>query len=142
MTVSNDQIYPPRLHSVHGVLLAAAFALFFCGLLSDLAYASSYQIQWVNFASWLITGGLIFGGIILLWAILNLFRSGHKGKYSVIYTLLLLATWVLGLLNSLIHARDAWATMPGGLILSVVVVLLSCASVWLGFATFGVGGRR
>lgn len=142
MTVSNDRIYPPRLHPIHGVLLAGAIVLFFCGLLSDLAYASSYQIQWINFAAWLIAGGLIFGGITLIWAIINLLRSGHKGKYSVIYTLLLLATWGVGLLNSLIHARDAWATMPGGLILSVIVVLLSCASTWLGFAAFGVGGKR
>jgi len=35
----------------------------------------------------------------------------------------------------LIHARDAWASMPTGLILSVVGTLLMLVAVWLGFRT-------
>lgn len=139
MTVSNDRTYQPRLHPIHGVLLAGAIALFFCGLLSDMAYASSQHIQWINFASWLIAGGLVFGGVSLLWAVINLIRASQKGRHSVIYIVLLLATWALGFLNSLIHARDAWGTMPLGLILSVIVALLAGASTWIGFVKFGVG---
>lgn len=142
MTALDDQIYRRTLHPVHAMLLSGTIPLFLGGLLSDLAYASNYEIQWTNFASWLIAGGLFFGGFALLWAIINLFRASHRSEHSALYTVLLLATWVLGFLNALTHAKDAWAAMPTAPILSVIVVLLACASAWVGFAKFGVGGQR
>lgn len=142
MIVNDDRINQLRLHPLHGILLAATIPLFFGGLLSDLAYASSYQIQWSNFASWLIIGGLLFGGGALLWAIASLIFARRRGDHSGLYTALLAITWALALFNSLIHAKDAWAMMPTGLILSVIVVLLACVSNWIGFVKFGVGGRR
>ena len=48
---------PGRLHAI---LLAGSVPLFLGALLSDIAYYQSYQIQWANFASWLIAGGLFF----------------------------------------------------------------------------------
>lgn len=141
MIVNNDRINQLTLHPLHGILLAATIPLFLGGLLSDLAYASSYQIQWSNFASWLIVGGLIFGAGALLWAIANLIFARRRRDYSGIYVALLAVTWILGFFNSLVHAKDAWAMMPMGLILSVIVVLLACLSTWIGFVKFGVGGR-
>jgi uncharacterized membrane protein len=142
MIVSDDRIHQPRLHPIHGMLLAGTFILFLSGLLSDLAYASSYEIQWSNFASWLIAAGLLFGGLALLWAIINLIRAAEHCRQLLLYTGLLLALWLLGFFNALIHARDAWAIMPVGLILSVIGVLLAGATAWLGFVRFGVGGVR
>ncbi len=40
----------------------------------------------------------------------------------MVYLTLLLATFVVGFFNALVHAKDGWATMPTGLILSAVVV--------------------
>lgn len=142
MTVNDNRISERGLHPIHGVLLAGTVPLFLGGLLSDLAYASSYQIQWNNFASWLIAGGLVFGGFALLWAIINLVRADRRDGHVLLYTLLLLATWITGFFNALTHARDAWASMPTGLILSVILILLACASTWMGFAKFGVGEKR
>jgi len=142
LTVTDDRPRGRELHPIHGVLVAGTIPLFLGGLLSDLAYSSSYQIEWSHFASWLIVGGLFYGGLALLWAVVDLLRTNHRGEHSRLYTLLLLATWVLGFLNSLVHARDAWAVMPTGLILSVIVVLLACASTWIGFVKFGVGGDK
>lgn len=130
------------LHPLHGALLAGTVPLFLGGLLSDYAYTSSYHIQWANFASWLIAGGLVFGGFALLCAVIGLFRHSRKSTLAIIYTLLLMVTWVLGFINSLVHAKDAWASMPSGLILSVIVLLLACASTWIGLAKFGVGGTK
>jgi uncharacterized membrane protein len=142
MTVNDDRISRRRLHPLHGILLSGMFPLFLGGLVSDIAYSSSHQIEWSNFASWLIAAGLVFGGFALLWTIIDLIRADRRGGRLVVYMLLLLATWVVGFLNSLTHARDAWATMPLGLILSAIVVLLALASTWVGFARFGVGGGR
>jgi len=142
MAVEDNRLVRRGLHPLHGILLAGTIPLFLGGLAGDLAYSSSYQIEWSNFASWLIAGGLVFGGFALLWAIIDLVRADRRGGSLLLYMLLLLATWILGFVNSLIHAKDAWATMPMGLILSMIVVLLALASTWIGFARFGVGGGR
>lgn len=123
----------PFLHPIHAVLLAGAFPLFLGALLSDLAYAASYEIQWKNFASWLIVGGLIFGGFAGLWALVALARR-DRARWSVLYVLLLLAAWIIGFVNALIHAKDAWASMPESTILSAVVVVLTLGAIAFGFS--------
>jgi len=127
---------------LHAVLLGGTVPLFLGGLLSDIAYFRTYQIQWSNFASWLIAGGLLFCGLALLFALVNLFRAQHKAGRPVMYFLLLLLTWVLGLVNAFEHAKDAWAVMPAGLVLSVVVTLLACLSAWTGLSNLRSGGAQ
>lgn len=120
---------------MHTVVAASALPLFLGALLSDWAYARSYQVQWTNFASWLIAGGLILAGIALLWAAVAVLRSSAtRHRRGFIYLWLLLATVVLGFINALVHAKDGWAAMPSGLILSGVVLLLAAIASALGLA--------
>lgn len=130
------------IHPFHAVLLASTVPLFLGGLLSDWAYAASRQIQWSNFAAWLIAGGMVFTGIALLWAVVDLIRSGRRRGRPLVYLLLLLAVFALGLCNSFIHARDAWGTMPQGLLLSVIVAMLAISATWIGFASLRAGGMK
>lgn len=118
---------------MHAVIAISALPLFLGALLSDWAYSSSFQVQWINFASWLIAGALVLAGIALLWAAVDVLRR-RAGR---IYLLLLAATFVLGFFNALVHARDAWATMPTGLTLSAVVLVLAVAA-----GAFGMAGLR
>jgi uncharacterized membrane protein len=37
------------------------------------------------------------------------------------------------------HARDAWASMPAGLWMSVIAALLACVATWLGFRSLRLG---
>ena len=83
MAVTIESRYSRSIHPLHAVLLAGTVPLFLGAALSDAEYASTYEIQWSNFASWLIVGGLIFGGIALLFAIVDLSRAssscpGHR----------------------------------------------------------------
>ena len=137
-----ERTYQRPLHPLHAVLLAGTVPLFVGVLLSDIAYASSYEVQWKNFASWLIVGGLVFGGFALLWALIGLFRADQRGRRPTIYFVLLLATWVLGFINALVHAKDAWASMPEGLILSAIVAALAIAATGFGFSTLRAGGLK
>lgn len=106
-------------------------------LLSDLAYAGSFETQWKNFASWLLVGGLTSSFIALIWAMVDVVRLGRdRGVRRIVYLLLLLAAWVLGFVNSLVHAADAWGSMPKGLILSAIVAALSLAATWIGFSNY------
>lgn len=129
------------LSPLHAVLLAGIVPLFLGVLLCDWAYGSTYEIQWKNFASWLLVGALVYGGVALLWSLIDLVRADRRGGRPLLYFLLLLTAWVLGFINALVHAKDAWASMPTALILSVIVVLLAVAATVLGF-TANRAGRR
>lgn len=117
--------------------------LFLGALLSDWAYHSTYQVQWINFASWLVAGAMVFAGLALLWSIIdNLRKDSGLGWSKWLLVGLLAATFVLGFINALVHAKDAWATMPEGLILSIIVFLLAAASAWIGFSYRRTGEPR
>ncbi|MGK7870222.1 DUF2231 domain-containing protein [Falsiroseomonas sp. E2-1-a20] len=135
--VAHVPAFARRLHPLHAMLLAFPVALFLGALASDYAYWQSYHIQWANFSSWLIAGGLLFGGFALLWALVDLVRIGAGNRRPVlVYFGVLAAAWVLGFINALVHAKDAWAAMPEGLILSAVVAVLALAAGWLGYSGF------
>ena len=120
---------------MHAVLALSSFPLFLGALLSDWVYFSSHQIQWVNFAAWLMAGGLLIVGPVLLWGAIDLLRSpATRHRRSMIYLSLLLATFVVGFLNALVHAKDGWAAMPTGLILSALVVVLAATANVVGLA--------
>jgi uncharacterized membrane protein len=127
------------LHPLNAVLLAGAISLFLGALLSDIAYFRSYEIQWNNFSSWLLAGGLIVGACAFVAAIVELFRNRWRAWPVLVYASSVLATWILGLIDELVHAKDAWATMPAGLVLSVIVVVLACAALWIAFAGMRTG---
>jgi uncharacterized membrane protein len=142
VAVSVDPTHQWALHPVHAVLLASTIPCFLGALLSDIAYSASYQVQWINFASWLIVGGLVFGGFALLWAALGLLRPRGRAGRPLLFLLTLLALWILGFINALVHAKDAWATMPEGLILSAIIALLAVLATWIGFSSIRAGGTR
>ena len=143
MVTMSASISRRPIHSLHAILLAFAFPLFLGALLSDLAYSSTVEMQWANFSSWLIAGGLFVSAFALLWALINLFRSGPASRRGLaIYFVALLAMWVLGFVNALVHAKDAWAVMPEGLYLSLVAALLSLVASWIGYSGFRAGGVK
>ena len=140
MTAPEQTLYRCTPRPLHAMLLAGSVPLFLGALLSDIAYFNSYQIQWSNFAAWLIAGGLVFCGLALLFALVNLIRAERKGGRATLYFVLLLATWVLGLVNAFEHAKDAWAVMPSGLVLSVIVTGLAAVAAWTGLSNLRSGG--
>ncbi|WP_367599512.1 DUF2231 domain-containing protein [Pseudomonas fulva] len=141
MTVSDPTLYRCRPGPLHALLLAGTVPLFLGAMISDIAYYNSYQIQWSNFAAWLIAGGLVFCGLALLFALANLISARRKAGRPILYFLLLLVTWVLGLVNAFEHAKDAWAVMPSGLVLSVIVTVLAVVTAWLGLSNLRSGGE-
>jgi uncharacterized membrane protein len=99
---------------------------------TDLAYAASAEMMWLDFSSWLLLAGLIAGGLAGALLLVELVRVGaaRRGPFGLHFTLLLSA-WIVEVLNSFIHARDGWtAVVPTGLALSVLAVLLALAAGW------------
>lgn len=69
-------------------------------------------------------------------------RADRRGRRPFVYFVLLLAIFVLGFINALVHAKDAWASMPAALILSIIVSLLVLGATALGFSTLGRGEAK
>lgn len=132
--------YVLTVHPLHALFLAGMMPLFLGATVADLAYANTFQIQWNNFASWLLAGALVFAGVALAFAIAGLFMASQRARGIVPYAVVLIVTWVVGFFSALIHARDAWGSMPTGLVLSAVATILACAALWLGFRTPHIRG--
>jgi uncharacterized membrane protein len=115
-------------HPVTPMLLPVPIVCFIGALINDLVYANSAgNLLYLNFSSWLLVAGLLFGalaGILLL--IDTVRRVAGWAPFA-----LLLAAWIVELINSFVHARDGWtAVVPLGLILSVVAAILALACGW------------
>jgi uncharacterized membrane protein len=130
------------IHPVQAALVAFMLPLYLGGLLADIAYTRSYQVQWVNFAAWLVAGAMVFTGFALLWALVELLRVDARRGRPLLSFVLLLALFVTGLVDSFVHARDAYGTMPQGLLLSILAFLLAAAITAIGFASLGRGAPR
>lgn len=122
------------LQPIHAILLAFPVALFSTALASDVTYLNTAEMQWSNFASWLITGALIFGAPVLAWAAIGLIRHRREAHLGLraLYLLALAVMWVAGLVNAFQHSHDAWASVGAlGLILSIVSTLAALVAAWV-----------
>lgn len=140
MATPNDRLRAGAIHPLHAVLLAGALPLFLGGLFSDMAYVKGYEVQWTNFAQWLLAGAMVFTGFALLWSLIEVIvRRSRRRGWPLLCFLLLAAMFVLGLIDSLVHTRDAYGSMPDGLILSAIVALLALIATWVGFSSLRKG---
>jgi uncharacterized membrane protein len=100
------------------------FGFFVATLIFDIIYANTGTIMWIKAASWLVSLGLIFAIIpqlINLYSVwLNKGRIRMRGE-AVNFWLNVVGI-VAAIINAFVHSRDAYATMPDALWLSIVTV--------------------
>ena len=116
---------------VYAMFLPVAVVSFAGTVATDLAYrGSDGNLIWLNFSSWLLAAGLLFGAVALVLMLVDAIRGlGWAAP------LLLLVAWIVELFNSFIHARDGWtAVVPAGLLLSLAGALLVLVSGWLSYS--------
>jgi uncharacterized membrane protein len=118
-------------HPLYALFLPVPIVCFIGALITDLSYLNSGgNLLWLNFSSWLLAAGLLFGAIAGLFLLIDVIR-GVRGL-GLWGFLLLLAAWIVELINSFVHARDGWTAVAGtGLILSIVGVVLVLIAGWL-----------
>lgn len=118
---------------LYAIILGFIFPLSLGALLSDWRYSFTYEIQWLNFADWLVAGSLVGGGLALAWTlILNTIRTRWRYRPSALAALFLFLFFVVQFINALTHSKDAYATMPAAVILSIITTLLALVAAWLG----------
>lgn len=129
-------------HAIHAILLSFPIALFASALASDITYLNSAEIQWSNISQWAITGALIFGAPVVIWAIVMRLRGGRSPvrRRLTLYLALVAAMWVVGLINAFKHSQDAWSSVGTvGLMLSLLCASLAIAAGWVGHAMLAMG---
>jgi uncharacterized membrane protein len=134
---------------LHAMLVPFPIAGFTGALLCDIAYLQSDgQVQWVNFAAWLLAFGEFFGVIAALFGLFDLLRTprGARPTSAWLHFLGSATTLTLGLFNNFVHARDGWTSVvPTGLTLSVLTVIALIVTGFLGHRLAYVhqrGGNR
>ena len=126
-----------RLRPLHDILLGFPIVLFVFTVFTDIAYLRTAQIQWSNFSAWLITGALVFGGIVGVFALVELFLAWRRGtgRRMLLYVGLLFLAWIVGLVNIFKHSQDAWSSVGAfGLTLSILSTLLALAAGWIAYS--------
>jgi uncharacterized membrane protein len=112
-------------------------ACFLGTLITDLVYRQTAEMMWTNFSAWLLTAGLLLGGVAAIAGIVDLFtgRLSLRSMAGWLYVLGNIAVFVLSLFNAFIHSRDAWTSVvPTGLTLSIAAVVVMVINVALGRA--------
>ena len=79
----------------------------------------------------------------LLWAfILLIVTRRHWWDWPLLCFVLLIALFVLGLIDSFDHARDAWAIMPAAPLLSMIATLVAALACAVGLSTLRMRDPR
>jgi len=135
-TVAADS---PRLglasQPVYAALVQFPAVCFIGALLTDIAYYRSGNFIWNDFSAWLVTIGCIMAGFAGVAGLITWLRIRHVRRLPLagLHVAVCLAALIVAIFNAFVHSRDAYATMPGGLILSAIVVVLMLLATWLGW---------
>jgi uncharacterized membrane protein len=132
-TVAERPVRPIAIvrHPIYAIFLPVPIVCFIGALITDLAYlCSEGNLLWANFSAWLLAAGLLFGAITGIVILIDVIRGLRRpGLWAF---LILLAAWIVELINSFVHARDGWTAVAGaGLILSIIGVVLILVAGWL-----------
>lgn len=122
-------------HPLHPLLVPFPIVCFVGALLTDIAYWRTAFIMWANFSAWLITAGLVMGGLAALLGLIDYAanRAVRRLRAAPWHMGINIVVMLLELVNILVHSRDGWTSVvPEGLALSAVSVALLLVSGWLG----------
>ena len=120
---------------VHAMVVGFPVVCFIGALIADVAYAQSPQVQWANFAQWLLALGEIIGVAAALFGLFDLFMNKREMRPTIAlwHWAGSVTTLVLGLFNNFVHARDGYTgVVPTGLTLSILTVITVIVTGFLG----------
>jgi uncharacterized membrane protein len=132
-------------HPIYSMLLPVPIVCFTGAVITDLAYRDTAQMLWQDFSIWLITAGLLVGGLAALVLLIEFLSAGpvRRSVSGRVHLLLFYTALIVELFNAFIHSRDGWtAVVPTGLTLSIVGTLLILVSGWLWQSARQAAGAR
>ena len=130
--------------SLYGLLNPIPFGFFVAALIFDIIYFRSGEVLWNKGAAWLLTFGLLFAIVPRLINLVQVWLTSKQWATRADRLDFWLNLVAIGaaILNAFVHSRDAYATMPAGVWLSVcTVVLLSIGRILVAVQTSAFGGH-
>lgn len=124
-------------HPIHPMLVPFPIVCFVGTLLTDLAYWRTAEMMWADFSAWLLTAGLVMGGLAAIAGLIDFLgdRLVRTHKVAWLHMIGNALAWILSLFNAFVHSRDAWTSVvPTGLILSALVVVILVFTGWMGWS--------
>jgi uncharacterized membrane protein len=121
-------------HPILPMFMQFPTACFVGALVTDLVYWRTANMMWETFSVWLITAGLIMGGVAAVAGAVDLLTNRRIRGLSPGWPYVLGNTLalILALVNAFVHSRDAYTSViPEGLILSVLVVGILAFTSWM-----------
>ncbi len=117
--------------SLYAMLMPFPVVAFIGAFATDIVYTQTANVMWQYFSIWLITAGLVMGGLAALMNLIDYVGARDRGRIAP-RTLVFTVVMLLSLLNAFVHSRDGWtAVVPQGIVLSGIVTLLLVASAWV-----------
>jgi uncharacterized membrane protein len=136
-------------HPLHPMLVPFPIACYVGALLCDIAYAGTAEMQWTNFAAWLLAAGVAFTVLAAIAGGIDFLVEPRIRRLGAawIHVVGNVTVLILAIFNSFVHSHDAWTSVvPTGLVLSIVTVLILVVTGWNGWEMVyrhhvGVGPR-
>jgi len=121
-------------HPLYSMLLPVPVVCFLGVVLTDLTYlGSGGNLVWLDFSSWLLLAGLVFGLLGAIVLLIDIVRSrGMRTGTGWAHLLFFYAALLVELFSMFIHQRDGWTAVAGlGLALSIIGAVLVLIAAWL-----------
>jgi len=121
-------------HPLYSMLLPVPVVCFLGVVLTDLTYlGSGGNLVWLDFSSWLLLAGLVFGLLGAIVLLIDIVRSrGMRTGTGWAHLLFFYAALLVELFSMFIHQRDGWTAVAGlGLALSIIGAVLVLVAAWL-----------
>ena len=128
---------------LYGLFNPIPFGFFVAALIFDIIYFRSGEVLWNKGAAWLLAFGLLFAIVPRLINLVQVWLTSRQWatRADRLDFWLNLVAIVAAILNAFVHSRDAYATMPAGVWLSVcTVALLSIGRILVAVQSSAVGG--
>ncbi|MEC5386650.1 DUF2231 domain-containing protein [Uliginosibacterium sp. H3] len=139
---SGSNLCGSAANAVYGLLNPVPFGCFTAGLIFDVLYVRTFELQWNKGAAWLIAIGLLFAVIPRLINLVRVWITSRRASLAtdkLDFWLNLLAI-VVAIVNAFVHSRDAYGVVPAGVLLSTLtVVLLSIGNVLVSIQRSPIG---
>lgn len=124
---------------VHPIFWHFATACFIGAFATDVTYWRTAEMMWADFSAWLLAAGLAIAVLAAFLCMFDLVTRRLIGVNRLIWPNVLgsFVVFVLAVLNSLVHSRDAWTSVvPLGLALSAITFAVLVLAGLLGRAVF------
>ena len=113
---------------LHPFVIGLGGALLIAAAFTDSMYSSNALMQWANFSTWLIAGGLVLALCAAIVLLID-YAIGRAGPIRWLDFALVGVAALLSLVNVFVHTRDGWTSVvPTGIMLSVIVAVLLLAA--------------